>query len=376
MKSKDKRKGKLEYIGAVEAISGNKGIAMAVILVILCLFSVQSVSAVQVSENVEFQTPGTSTTLVMGSDFTFDKIEVHSTYLKLDNAAISVHPSVGSITFTLFDFSTDYKKWSEECSNPDATTTYTLSGLKTNTPYLVIVSGATYGSYTSNNSGYVSFTYSGGYSDVVFEMTEAGPTPSPSPSATPTSTPTSTPPFTGPIVNIYASKPNFTVGDAGSISLSAVNVIGNPTMTVQTVLTVPSGVEVTGTTFSKGGAGTYTSTFEVAPGDSKHITANVKSNEEGEFVTQAEVIYYFEDEVDDTHTLQNTFTFEVSQSPTPAPAVTPTPSDVVIPDWIKKILAVLSGIAIIVAIIIYLWLKGKRRGEGDRGRVEVTIEEE
>ncbi len=196
MKSEDKRKGKLEYIEVVEAISGNRGIAMVVILVMLCLFSVLSVSALQVSENVEFKTPGTSTTFVMGYSFTFDKIEVHSTYLMLDNAAISVQPSVGAMTFTLFDFSTDYKKWSEECSNPGATTTHTLGGLKTKTPYLVIVDGATYGSYTSNGSGYVSFTYSGGYSDVVFEMKEdipVTPTPSPSPSATLTSSPTLTP---------------------------------------------------------------------------------------------------------------------------------------------------------------------------------------
>lgn len=173
MKSEDKRKGKREYIRAVEAISGNRGIAMAIIVVMLCLCSVLSVSAVQVSENVQFETPGTSTTFIMGNTFTFDTIEVHSTYLMLDNATISVRPSVGSIDFTLFNFSIEYRKWNESCSNPDAITSHTMGGLKAKTSYRVRVNGARYGYYASNESGYIFFTYSGGYSDTVFEMEEA-----------------------------------------------------------------------------------------------------------------------------------------------------------------------------------------------------------
>jgi hypothetical protein len=168
MKTEDKEKG-----------NENTGIAMRVlvmtaILVMLCLFSVQSVSAVEVSENVKFQTPGTNTTFIMGSNFTFDTIEVQSTYLTLNDATISVCPSAGSIDFTLFRFSSKYRKWTESCSNPDAITDHTMGGLKTNTPYLVKVNGAIYGNYTSNESGYVFFTYSGGYSDIVFEMEETG----------------------------------------------------------------------------------------------------------------------------------------------------------------------------------------------------------
>ena len=161
----------------MKAINVNQGIAMralvmTAILVMLGLFSVPSMSAVQVSENVKIQTPGTNTTFIMGSNFTFDKIEVHSTYLTLGNATISVCPSVGSIDFTLFNFSIEYWKWNESCSNPDATTNHAMGGLKTNTPYLVKVNGAIYGHYTSNDSGYVFFTYSGGFSEIVFEMEE------------------------------------------------------------------------------------------------------------------------------------------------------------------------------------------------------------
>ena len=162
----------------MKAINDNPGIAtrelaMAAILMALYLFSVQSVSAVQVSEGVEFQTTGTNTTFIMGNNFTSDRIEVHSTYLTLDTATISVHPSVGTLNFTLFNFSIEYWKWNESCSNPDTVTSHTMGELKTNTPYLVRVNGAIYGHYTSNDSGYVFFTYSGGYSDIVFEM-EAG----------------------------------------------------------------------------------------------------------------------------------------------------------------------------------------------------------
>ena len=176
----DKEKGKQKYTGVVKAINENTGIAMRVlvmtaILVMLCLFSVQSVSAVQVTENVKFQTPGTNTTFIMGSNFTFDTIEVHSTYLTLNDATISVCPSVGSIDFTLFSFSIEYRKWNESCSIPDALADHTMGGLKTNTPYDVKVNGAVYGQYTSNESGYVFFTYSGGYSDIVFEMEETTP---------------------------------------------------------------------------------------------------------------------------------------------------------------------------------------------------------
>jgi len=152
---------------------------MTVILVMFCLFSVLSVSAVQVSENVKFQTPGTNTTFIMGSDFTFDTIEVHSTDLRLNDAVISVCPSAGSIDFTLFSFSTEYRKWTESCSNPDAIADHTMGGLKPNTPYDVKVNGAIYGQYRSNESGYVFFTYSGGYSDIVFELEEAGAPPKP-----------------------------------------------------------------------------------------------------------------------------------------------------------------------------------------------------
>ena len=180
MKSEDREEGKRKqkYTKVMKAINEHTGIVMrvllmTVILTMLCLFSVPSMSAVQVSENVKFQTPGTNTTFIMGSNFTFDTIEIHSTYLTLGNAIISVCPSVGSTDFTLFNFSVEYKKWNESCSNPAATTNHTIGGLKTNIPYLVKVNGAIYGHYTSNESGYVFFTYSGGYSETVFEMEEA-----------------------------------------------------------------------------------------------------------------------------------------------------------------------------------------------------------
>jgi len=163
----------------VKTINENTGITMRVlvittILVMLCLFSVLSVSAVQVSENVKLQTTGTNTTFIMGTNFTFDLIEVHSTYLTLGAATISVQPSVGTLNFTLFNLSSDYTKWNETCSNPAATTNHTMGGMKTNTVYKLKADGAVYGYYTTNESGYVFFTYSGGYSDIVFELTENG----------------------------------------------------------------------------------------------------------------------------------------------------------------------------------------------------------
>jgi hypothetical protein len=166
---------KNEEKGVEKVINEHTGIAvrvlvMTAILAILCLFSVLSVSALHVTENVKFKTTGANTTFIMGSTFSFDTIEVHSTYLRLGNATISVCPSAGSIAFTLFNLSGEYRKWNESCSILDATTNHTMGGLKTNTPYLVKANGAIYGCYASNESGYVFFTYSGGYSDIVFEM--------------------------------------------------------------------------------------------------------------------------------------------------------------------------------------------------------------
>lgn len=365
MKSEEKRKGKREYIGAVKAISGNKGIAMSVIVVTLCLFSVLSVSAVQVSENVKFQTPGTSTTFVMGSDFTFDTIEVHSTKLMLDNAAISVHPSVGSITFTLFNFSTDYKKWSEKCSNPDAITTHTLGGFKTNTPYRVIVNGETYWSDTSNNSGYVSFTYSGGDSDVVFEMEEAGPTLSPTPSATPTPTQTPEPtPGTPQLTISHTTLVPAEVGEETIIKVSIMNTGTGDAKNIKLRERIPSGLSIDYVDGADSTGNLVSWDGDLMPGQTYSIKHSLKVLTEGDKIIEATVAY--EDIAGKEYTTSTTNVL----TPPPTPTVTPTSPD----SDTKKILAMLSGI--IVAIIIYLWLRGKGREEEDRGRVEVTIEEE
>ncbi|MFQ6054434.1 MAG: PGF-CTERM sorting domain-containing protein [Methanosarcinales archaeon] len=135
---------------------------------------------------------------------------------------------------------------------------------------------------------------------------------------TPTTTPTKTPEIIGPSVHLYATRITITPEKPGLLSLSAVNIIGNPEMTVQVILKVPSGVEIIGETFAQSGAGQYTGIFKVPPAQEKHLTISVRALEKkGEFTLESQTIYYFGEDTETRQILQNTFTFRVTPKPKP-----------------------------------------------------------
>ncbi len=65
---------------------------------------------------------------------------------------------------------------------------------------------------------------------------------------------------TGPSVYFGTTRTTINKGEDAIFTLSAVNPIGNPPMTVQLILKPPSGVSVTSSSFAKAGSGIYTCT--------------------------------------------------------------------------------------------------------------------
>jgi hypothetical protein len=64
----------------------------------------------------------------------------------------------------------------------------------------------------------------------------------------------------GPSTGFVSTRTTINKGEDAIFTLSAVNPIGNPPMTVQLILKPPSGVSVTSTSFAKAGSGIYTCT--------------------------------------------------------------------------------------------------------------------
>jgi hypothetical protein len=66
-------------------------------------------------------------------------------------------------------------------------------------------------------------------------------------------------------VYLYGQHTEVNIGDDIVLTLSAINLITNPAMTVQLILKVPSGMSVTSSEFIQGGGGQYTSTYTIEP---------------------------------------------------------------------------------------------------------------
>ncbi len=117
-------------------------------------------------------------------------------------------------------------------------------------------------------------------------------TPSPStpaPTAILASTPTAS-------VNLYGEKTDVSIGEDIVLKLSAVNKIIKPVMTVQVILIPPSGMSVTSSEFATSGAGQFTTTYKLKPGDGKDIEVRIKTNQQGDFNVKGEIIYYYGDD--------------------------------------------------------------------------------
>ena len=100
---------------------------------------------------------------------------------------------------------------------------------------------------------------------------------------------------TGPSVYFGTTRTTINKGEDAIFTLSAVNPIGNPPMTVQLILKPPTGVSVTSSSFAKAGSGIYTRTQAIESGDNvRSIEVRLIGNQIGTHEIASEVCYMFE----------------------------------------------------------------------------------
>lgn len=160
------------------------------------------------------------------------------------------------------------------------------------------------------------------------------------PPPTPQPEPTPQPDALAPIIQLYSTRTTVTLKQPGLLTISAVNIMGNPVMTAETIFTVDPGVEVmgVGTPFVSSGAGQYLGKFIVLPEEEKHFTVSVRALKEDltSFTVKATTYYYWGDDVANRQMVQNTITFDVQPPPTPIAIPTPVPTPVPTSESVPK----------------------------------------
>jgi parallel beta-helix repeat protein len=86
----------------------------------------------------------------------------------------SVLPSSDSLGITVYNWSLSasdnyYKKWNESTSNVSVTSNHVVGDFAPNANIQIKINSTSWNSYVSNASGYITFTYNGGYSEIQFE---------------------------------------------------------------------------------------------------------------------------------------------------------------------------------------------------------------
>ena len=128
---------------------------------------------------------------------------------------------------------------------------------------------------------------------------------------------TPTPPMSTASVYLHGEKTDVVLGEDVLLKLSAVNIIGNPTMRVQVIIIPPSGWSVTSSEFVKSGAGQYTTTYDIESGVGRDIEVRIVPNQIGDgFQVQGRIIYYFGDDLTsrEDHTLTLPITVQADPS--------------------------------------------------------------
>ena len=124
-----------------------------------------------------------------------------------------------------------------------------------------------------------------------------------------------------PYVLLYGQKTNVMIGEEAKLSLSAVNSIVNPKMTLQLILRVPSGMGIGSTEFMESGTGMYTATYTIEPGKERHIGVQIKTNQVGDFNVEGDICYYFGADKSSAEYKQVTLPIRVNQLNTPTETV-------------------------------------------------------
>lgn len=88
------------------------------------------------------------------------------------NLTMTIIPSSFPLNLTIRTYNTtgDYRKlWNESSTNASVTTAHTIGDFPAGRLINISVDGTVYGTYQSNATGYIVFTYTGGYSEHEFE---------------------------------------------------------------------------------------------------------------------------------------------------------------------------------------------------------------
>lgn len=177
-----------------------------------------------------------------------------------------------------------------------------------------------------------------------------GETPSPAPTPTPTPEPTPRP--GEPKVYLHLDRTNVLVGEEIHATLSIVNSIARPTVTVSLILKVPSGWSVSATERLEGGGGQYVGNYEVNTGKEKHIGITMRPNEPGEFIVQGDLEWYFGEDKTTLEAKTQKFPVKVRSeevTPTPTPTLEGERNGGLDPYWLIPV--VIAALSLLVGII-------------------------
>ncbi len=118
-------------------------------------------------------------------------------------------------------------------------------------------------------------------------------------------------------VNLHGEKTRVVSGEDILLKLSAVNLITKPVMHVQVIIIPPSGMSVSSSEFVQSGAGQYTTTYELEPGQGRDIEVRIETNQPGDFNVEGRVVYYFGEDTENAedYTLNLPIKVEKKSSP-------------------------------------------------------------
>jgi PKD repeat protein len=122
-------------------------------------------------------------------------------------------------------------------------------------------------------------------------------------------------------VSLHGEKTEVFRGEDILLRLSAVNLITKPIMHVQVIIIPPSGMTVSSSEFVQSGAGQYTTTYELKPGQGRDIEVKIESNQAGNFDVEGKVIYYFGEDIENAkyEILKLPIQVEAKLDPQPVP---------------------------------------------------------
>jgi len=126
--------------------------AFMLISISMCLFLAQTTFAIQITEGTVFQPTGSNATFIIGSNSTWDRIEVHSTYLVVNNYTIS---ATGYANVIIYNFTPDNIRFTVNASTPVA---LSIDNLSSDTQYTVYRRGLPAWKIQSNSSGGFGFS--------------------------------------------------------------------------------------------------------------------------------------------------------------------------------------------------------------------------